>query len=141
MVNLSKQNYPKKLSTNNSRENIIQKFYPDLFYPKCTWHSTSLYMNNFPTLHVTYITFICVDKHLQILLMSCENAQAYGMQLKCPAYNSWPSHLSMLRCHRQGRPVQPKAQAATGWATGLAGAARLKSELDCHWCFLVFVSF
>ena len=60
----------------------------------------------------------------------------------------WPSHLSMKRWHRQGRPVRPKAQAAAGWAAGLAGAARLKSELDCHWwslicsCFfLVFVSF
>ena len=150
MVNFIQTKLSKKIYPQISHVKILSRSFIQIFLSKMYMtYSTSLYLNNFPMLPVTYTTFICVHKHLQIPLMRCERAWASSAaevpSLRYCAYNSWPSHILIKRCHRQGRPVQPKAQAAAGWAAGLAGAARLKSELDCHWwsliCSCFFFSF
>ena len=54
--------YQKKLSTNKSRKNITEKYYPKNVLSKMyVTYSTSLYMNNFPMLHVTYTTWLYGD--------------------------------------------------------------------------------
>ena len=39
-------------------KNIIQKFYPIFFVQNVPTYSKSLYMNNFPTLCITYTTWL-----------------------------------------------------------------------------------
>ena len=38
--------YPKKLSKKSHVKNIIQKFYPKMFYPKCVWLILHLFIIN-----------------------------------------------------------------------------------------------
>ena len=93
MVNFIQTKLSKKIYPQISHVKILSRSFIQIFLSKMYMtYSTSLYLNNFPMLPVTYTTFICVHKHLQIPLMRCERAWASSAaevpSLRYCAYNS-----------------------------------------------------